>query len=165
MRPLFKIAEQTINAQRQQRGDRALLLYGEKSLPFTLVPLNDNRYRLKIDGQPEIVATAVSDEERLYIHLNGQHFVIEQESETGSAGGGSSASGATGVSKAPMPGTVVAINVESGQQVSENETLMVIESMKMETTISAARDGVVAKIHVGVGDNFDRMAILIELEE
>jgi 3-methylcrotonyl-CoA carboxylase alpha subunit len=67
--------------------------------------------------------------------------------------------------EAPMPGTVVQLRVESGASVAAGETLVVLESMKMEISIAAPRDGSVAEVLVAAGDQVDRGAVLIELAE
>jgi acetyl-CoA/propionyl-CoA carboxylase biotin carboxyl carrier protein len=67
--------------------------------------------------------------------------------------------------EAPMPGTVVQLRVEPGATVSAGETLVVLESMKMEIAITAPRDGTVAEVLVAAGDQVDRGATLIELAE
>ncbi len=67
--------------------------------------------------------------------------------------------------EAPMPGTVVQLRVQPGTEVSAGETLVVLESMKMEISIAAPRDGSVAAVHVAAGDQVERGATLIELAE
>jgi acetyl/propionyl-CoA carboxylase alpha subunit len=67
--------------------------------------------------------------------------------------------------EAPMPGTVVQLRVEPGATVGAGETLVVLESMKMEISIAAPRDGSVAEVFVAAGDQVDRGATLIELAE
>jgi 3-methylcrotonyl-CoA carboxylase alpha subunit len=67
--------------------------------------------------------------------------------------------------EAPMPGTVVQLRVEPGASVREGETLVVMESMKMEISIAAPRDGSVAEVLVTAGDQVDRGATLIELAD
>jgi acetyl-CoA/propionyl-CoA carboxylase, biotin carboxylase, biotin carboxyl carrier protein len=67
--------------------------------------------------------------------------------------------------EAPMPGTVVQLRVLPGATVTAGETLVVMESMKMEISIAAPRDGSVAEILVAAGDQVDRGAVLIELAE
>jgi len=67
--------------------------------------------------------------------------------------------------EAPMPGTVVQLRVEPGATVAAGETLVVMESMKMEISIQAPRDGAVESILVAAGDRVDRGATLIELAE
>jgi acetyl-CoA/propionyl-CoA carboxylase, biotin carboxylase, biotin carboxyl carrier protein len=67
--------------------------------------------------------------------------------------------------EAPMPATVVQLRVEAGAAVAAGETLVVLESMKMEISIAAPRDGEVAAVLVAAGDQVERGATLIELAE
>ena len=67
--------------------------------------------------------------------------------------------------EAPMPGTVVQLRVQPGTAVRAGETLVVLESMKMEISIAAPRDGSIATVHVAAGDQVERGATLIELAE
>ena len=55
-----------------------------------------------------------------------------------------------------MPGTVLKLNVQAGDSVQPGQALLVMESMKMETSIVAPRDGIVAAVHVQVGQTFER---------
>jgi glutaconyl-CoA decarboxylase len=52
---------------------------------------------------------------------------------------------------APLPGTVVAVRVQTGQQVKKGEAVAVIESMKMENDIVATESGTVTAVHVARG--------------
>jgi 3-methylcrotonyl-CoA carboxylase alpha subunit len=63
-----------------------------------------------------------------------------------------------------MPGSLVAVQIKPGDTVSKGQTLLVMESMKMETTIAAPRDGVVQTVHFDKGQTFDRDALLITLQ-
>ena len=76
-----------------------------------------------------------------------------------------SAAGAGGdVTLAPMPGLVRRVEVAAGQQVSMGDPLVVLEAMKMEHSLRAARDGVVAEVLVAAGDQIEAGAALIRLE-
>lgn len=68
------------------------------------------------------------------------------------------------LARAPMPGSVIAIHVAAGEQVSEGDPLLLIESMKLEMAIRAPCAGIVAEVHVAPGGTFDRDALLVTLE-
>jgi acetyl-CoA/propionyl-CoA carboxylase biotin carboxyl carrier protein len=80
-------------------------------------------------------------------------------------GDADAATGGEASLEAPMPGTVVQLRVEAGATVAAGETLVVMESMKMEISIQSPRDSVVEAVLVAVGDQVDRGATLIELAE
>ncbi|MDO5604104.1 MAG: acetyl/propionyl/methylcrotonyl-CoA carboxylase subunit alpha [Paracoccus sp. (in: a-proteobacteria)] len=65
----------------------------------------------------------------------------------------------------PMPGLVKAIFVEAGQEVAAGARLAILEAMKMEHTLTAARDGVIAEVLAAPGDQVEAGAPLIRLED
>ncbi|ASP22635.1 acetyl-/propionyl-coenzyme A carboxylase alpha chain [Antarctobacter heliothermus] len=64
----------------------------------------------------------------------------------------------------PMPGLVVNINVEEGEEVQEGQALCTIEAMKMENILRAERKGVVAKVNAGPGDSLAVDEVIMEFE-
>ena len=66
--------------------------------------------------------------------------------------------------KAYMPGRVVTLLVEEGQEVAAGQGVLVLEAMKMENEIRAEHDGTVTKIHVQPGQAVDNGNPLFELE-
>ena len=56
---------------------------------------------------------------------------------------------------APLPGTVISINVSEGEEVKPGQILLIFEAMKMENELVAPRAGTVAKIHVSKGDSLE----------
>ena len=66
---------------------------------------------------------------------------------------------------APMPGTVIKVNVEAGASVKAREPLVVVEAMKMETPLLSPYDGTVLAVHVQEGDRVAGGALLVELDE
>lgn len=65
---------------------------------------------------------------------------------------------------APMPGKVVRIVIEEGQEVKKGDSLIILEAMKMEHTIRAPADGKVKKVNYRVGDLVEEKAELVEIE-
>jgi acetyl/propionyl-CoA carboxylase alpha subunit len=64
---------------------------------------------------------------------------------------------------APMPGTVLRVDVAPGDAVRARQPLLVLEAMKMETPVSSPYDGKVAGVHVVAGDQVAAGALLVEL--
>jgi propionyl-CoA carboxylase alpha chain len=64
----------------------------------------------------------------------------------------------------PMPGLIVKINVEEGQEVQEGQALCTVEAMKMENILRAERKGVVIKINAGPGDSLAVDDVIMEFE-
>ncbi|HEY7794580.1 MAG TPA: biotin carboxylase N-terminal domain-containing protein [Gaiellaceae bacterium] len=65
---------------------------------------------------------------------------------------------------APMPGTVVRVDVAAGDRVEARRPLLVLEAMKMETPLTAPFDATVTAVHVEQGDRVAGGALLVELE-
>ncbi len=61
---------------------------------------------------------------------------------------------------APMPGTILKVNVTQGAAVKKGDILVVLEAMKMENEILAPKDGTVAQIAVAKGNTVDTGALL-----
>ncbi len=68
------------------------------------------------------------------------------------------------VCRAPVAGLVVRINTHAGQQIQENDPLLVLEAMKMETNITSPVAGKVKAINANVGDAVQPGQILVEFE-
>ena len=69
------------------------------------------------------------------------------------------AAGATSIT-APMPGTILKVNVQNGAAVKKGDVLMVLEAMKMENEIMAPADGTVASVNVAQGASVEAGAVL-----
>ncbi|MBC7979036.1 MAG: biotin/lipoyl-binding protein, partial [Armatimonadetes bacterium] len=65
---------------------------------------------------------------------------------------------------APMPGMVTEIAVSPGQEVKAGDKLILLEAMKMLTTVSASQDGVIKNVHIKKGLQVDSDDLLITLE-
>ncbi|WP_323783375.1 acetyl/propionyl/methylcrotonyl-CoA carboxylase subunit alpha [Leisingera sp.] len=64
----------------------------------------------------------------------------------------------------PMPGLIVKVDVEAGQEVQEGQALCTIEAMKMENILRAEKKGVVTKINAGAGDSLAVDDVIMEFE-
>lgn len=68
-----------------------------------------------------------------------------------------------GIVRAPMPGRIVSVNVSVGDSVTSGQAVVILESMKMENTISATSAGSVTAVHVAAGDSVQHGQTLVEI--
>lgn len=134
---------------------------GEAQHSVTLRPQPDGSHLLEVDGVPRR-AWIAADGGRVHVQLDGRTWSVEAPELADGAGAGAGGAGAD-TAAAPMPGTVLAVHVSPGDMVHRGQTLVTIESMKMETPIHAWRDGTVAEVHQPAGGTFDRGAPLVTL--
>ena len=66
--------------------------------------------------------------------------------------------------KAPMPGLILEVSVSLGQEVKEDDALLILEAMKMENIINSPRDGIIKSITINKGQIVDKNSLLIEFE-
>ncbi len=64
---------------------------------------------------------------------------------------------------APLPGTILKLNVSVGDQVNEGQSILVMEAMKMENQVQTTKGGEVLAIKVNVGDTVQQDDLLIEI--
>jgi acetyl-CoA/propionyl-CoA carboxylase biotin carboxyl carrier protein len=113
--------------------------------------------RVTLDGVARRYAFA-RDGDTLWIARDGHHLELRvaRAARAGAAHGADSL-------EAPMPGTVLLVHAENGQEVEEGEVLVVIESMKMELSIAAPHGGTVQGLDVAVGDKVGLRQVLAEV--
>ena len=119
----------------------------------------------RVDGRT-VTVYAVESPQGVWVFVEGDTFVLDLPAEAGShaagARGGRAADDASGLA-APMPASVVAINVSAGDAVAAGDVLILLEAMKMELPIVAPRDGQVAAIRCREGELVQPGVPLIEL--
>ena len=124
-------------------------------------PAGHGRYRIVADGQQRI-AYAVADRERTWVFIAGRTYVIEGRDREGRSGRVRTDDQLA--LSAPMPATVLAVNVTPGQAVEEGDLLIMLEAMKMELPIKAPSAGRVKSIACREGELVQPGVPLLELE-
>ena len=125
------------------------------------------QFKYTINGKEYEVAVDKMEETQAEVTVNGTKFNVELEkpkveeaapkiqrpvassSASKPAGGGSAA----GALKSPLPGIIVDIKVNVGDEVKKGQIVAILEAMKMENNISAPADGKVTDIKVTKGDS------------
>ena len=90
----------------------------------------------------------------------GQSFVFKRSRTHGNPGGPAS----SGTILAPMPGKIIAVDVRKGDTVTKGQKLLTLEAMKMEHTLTAPFDGVVAELNAVAGAQVQVEALLARIE-
>ncbi len=152
-----------------------------------VVEIGDDK-NISLNGQTcEIDFASVSDQPIFSLLINGKSyeaFVYPQDDEwqvlllgrlysvrvedvrekrLRAAAGGKAVERSEFHLKAPMPGLVVAVPVQEGQQVGKGDVLVILESMKMQNELKSPRDGVVARLRISVGDSVEQSQTLLSV--
>lgn len=132
------------------------------------------KIKVEIEGQSFEVSIQDLHARPVVAEVNGQSYEVYPEEQTAPAQSSASApapktsipvspapviarpaaavaSGGPAM-RAPLPGTIVAIEVREGDKVKAGQELLTLEAMKMKNAIRSDRDGEIAKINVAVGD-------------
>jgi acetyl/propionyl-CoA carboxylase alpha subunit len=127
----------------------------------SFAPTGSCEGRLTVDGSGERIVYVVEGD-TVHIHLGGRSYAVRYVDPLVALAAEADAAGHH-IARAPMPGVVVSGKAAVGERVVAGTVVVVIESMKLETAIRAAQDGIVEKIHVRAGKSFDRDAALVTL--
>ncbi len=138
----------------------------------TVMALAGQRYTLdaKSAGNDVFDLTLAGERHRLVVYRVGDRVAVFGAAGSAVVGefdllahAGDGAEGPAGLA-APMPGKVVSISARRGDHVQRGQALAVMEAMKMEHTITAPRDGVVAELLCAAGDQVAEGSELLRLE-
>lgn len=124
-------------------------------------------YSLLADGK-SIEGFVYPGDEAWDVLLRGRQYPVKVEDERekrlkAAAGGSVSESGELHL-KAPMPGMVVTIPVEEGQEIQKGQVVLILESMKMQNELKAPRDGMIGRIRVKPGESVEQRQTLLSIQ-
>ncbi len=159
MRLVFEAGKRTYEIELVQSGDSYRAVIGDRGLDLERVHAGGGRLDLLLEGTP-LTAFVSSDGAKRWVTVNGRTYRLTKSSGARRAG---AAAGGQNTLLAPMPGQVLAVHVEVGDQVSTGQTLLLLEAMKMEIRMQAPRDGVVKRLRVAQGQTVEREQVLLEI--
>ena len=140
----------------RESGEYILHLDNER-LPVSLSLDDQGHGSLRIDGETVPITLARRGDD-CFIHLDGSTWQLRYRDPLERASALAHGSHDDDI-RAPMPGTTISVRVAPGDAVLKGATLLVMESMKLETAIIAPRDAVVVSVRVAVGQAFERDAL------
>lgn len=120
-----------------------------------------------LDGQPLLVnwhdADGAGDEETQDAVLIAEGGQVWRLSQWRMAGGGAGAA-SDGAILSPMPGRIIAVDVAAGDAVVKGQKLVTLEAMKMEHSLTAPFDGIVAELNAVAGAQVQVEALLVRID-
>lgn len=156
---LYDAANTAYTAHIDLQNDGLTITYADTTAHIVSQWLTPHDLRLTVNNNVAEV-TVVPDKNRLHLWLADQGLQIVYLSPATQQGSHTAAQGSL---RAPMPGTVTAIYVQPGDQVEAGDTLMVMETMKMEHSIQAPTPGQIAQLHFALNDYAEEGALLLNL--
>lgn len=148
-----------------ERNDEEYIfnINGKKfSIPLHIV--NDNCFSVKIDGKSKSIYAA-EDDNHFYVSLDGDSLVFDKVKEEEKDFTGVAGSENREEIHPPMPGSIVKVLVEEGQKVAEGDSLIIVEAMKMESTLYSSIAGIVTEVNVKAAQQVDSDDVLIVVEK
>ncbi len=141
-------------------GDEYLIHTGKRAMHASGNLATDGALVATLDATQRRVQVVV-DHDQLIIFATGHTHRLKQVTDRGHA----TQEEATGNLTAPMPGTIIEVMASEGQQVKQGDTLLILEAMKIEHTITAPRDGTVEALHYRAGDMVEEGVELLRLAD
>lgn len=114
-------------------------------------------------GEEHIAVVIATHGDDIFVHLEGETYQLRHLHPLDRLEAAADGSAEDRI-LAPMPGSIVSVAAQAGDAVCQGQSLLIMESMKMETTIVAPRDGVVVDVTYGQGESFERDAVLVMLQ-
>jgi 3-methylcrotonyl-CoA carboxylase alpha subunit len=156
--------EYEVEATRSGVG-RLRLRLDRREATIELLSAENGGLRAVVDGKPVVAGLAFDGLDTL-VNLGGESYRLIKPPPPDVDGAGPGGTEAAGASlTAPMPGTVVKVLVDEGEEVEEGQLLLVLEAMKMEQPVTAPHAGRIASLPYGEGALVPGGAVLAEIEE
>ena len=139
-----------------------------KNTQIDLIKVSDNVYHLIKDNKSYNIEVKSQENKQFVLLVNGREYTSSVKNDLDllldKMGISASSIAVANDLKSPMPGLVLDIKVEVGQEVKEGDALVVLEAMKMENILKSPADVVIKSIGVEKGVNVEKNAVLVEFE-
>ena len=161
----FIIKDKLYKISIEYKENKFLVDLGNNKLEVESSVVSPNCISLLI-GNESLTVYWAEKEGRRYFSIGGEEFLIKEPEESKGVRGAVEAGGveAKGTISPPMPGKILKILVKEGDKVRKNQSLAIVEAMKMEHEVKAPCEAVVKKVNFSQDDMVDTEDSLIELE-
>jgi biotin carboxyl carrier protein len=148
------------------KQDKNIIIVDGREIDWDLHQVNAHTFHLIYNNRSYTLEISEEEGKRYDIKLNGKSISIELKDkldllleklglDVGDAGKLQSI-------KAPMPGLIVEVKVNPGDQVKKGDQLLILEAMKMENIIKSPGEGTVKAVNVVKGDGVEKNQVMIQ---
>lgn len=153
-----------VRLERAPSGHAYVVRVRDRSVDVEIDASTDRGGQIRTGGQVMSFRT-FRRKDGVDVWLDGRVYSLKVADRTAHRAGAAGAAGVAGDLVAPMPGTILKVNVSAGDAFEAHDPLIVMESMKMEMSVSSPHAGRVGEVLCGVGDLVELGAMLVKLEE
>ena len=143
----------------------SVLKVDNKSIKFDIDNVSENRMVVFYDNRAHEVEVLSRNEKRFVLMVNGKTVEVEIKDEIDQLlqklGMTSHNSKSVSELKSPMPGAIIDVMIEAGDEVSKGDPILILEAMKMENIIKSPVDGTIKAIAIKKGQNVNKGELLV----
>ncbi len=140
------------------------------AIDWDLLELRNDTFHIIKDNK-SYNATLISfnaEEKTMVLNVNGNDYEVSIKDKNDlllqQLGISAKTSSAVQLLKAPMPGLIINVSVNAGDEVKKGDTLLILEAMKMENVIKSPRDGKIKKVNVELRKAVEKNQVMLEFE-
>ncbi|MCP4632502.1 MAG: biotin/lipoyl-binding protein [candidate division Zixibacteria bacterium] len=167
MKYFVELADKEIEIEVIREGSGYNISTTNGLTPVDIYPIGNGFYSLILNGKHYDLFISKNGAEMLIDTGTGTYPAVvmnEREKMLTKYADAAGSKGKLTDLKAPMPGLIFKINVETGQEVDKGDPLLIIEAMKMENELKAVSKGKVKEVKVEQGQAVDKDTILITFD-
>jgi len=162
MEQTFSYRNNPVTVSIETHGNGSAVTVGGAAFSIEKIFAGAHEFVALVNGERKSFFIA-GDRDNVYVFTGGRQYIFGKN-----AGAGFDTNGMTGTPGgcvfSPMPGNIIKIACREGDAVRENDTLVIVEAMKMENPLRAPVSGRVAKIHNAEGDLVEPGVPIVEIE-
>ena len=148
--------------------EKSTAVFGDNSQPYSFHRQENGRYLLRVGTKLYKIDNVSYDKHTIEFSMNGNWCKVDVRDERDllldKLGFKTSAELGEGQLNAPMPGKILEIMVEEGDEVEADDPVAILEAMKMENELKAPVSGTVTTIAASTGDSLEKNALILEIE-
>lgn len=151
------------NTYEIERNNNTVLVNDETD-DSAISKIDENTFKLSKNGKT-FTGYAAEDKDKAYVFIDGEYYEFKKAGEDDSAFDEVLSDENIERIHSPMPGSVVELVVKQGQEVKNGDPVIIVEAMKMETTLYTSIDGVVKEINVKKDEQISADTDLVVIEK